>query len=73
MSDDESQTLGERTLRIVMTEREDSDGALSRTGKIITPIDENHVLVVQVKVAAGSSADFDAIFQAALTSLTITP
>lgn len=65
---DEIGTLGDRELRLVVM---DWDGQATRRGKIITQLDEQHILIVEVNI--DRAGDFDTVFATAVDSLTITP
>lgn len=65
---EETRTLGDRALRVVVMEWAAEE---TLRGKIITQVDETHILVVEVNI--DGPGDFDSIFATALESLTIVP
>lgn len=73
VSDDASRTVGERTLRVLTSERDLGDGRITRNARIVTPINDTRVLIVELNVWPDNDVDFDAIVATALDSLTITP
>lgn len=72
VSDEAGRTLGDRTLRVLISESEVSEDNFARDATILTVLDEEHYLLLETRVWPGSDADFDEILNAALDSLTIT-